>query len=86
MLALLVFVSVSLFPIFLLPSSPSMWIAGMTFGYGYGFLLLTAALCIGISLPFCIGSLFLHKIQVQTLLEFIVYCSNHVMQLLFSLN
>ncbi|CAN1333052.1 Transmembrane protein 64 [Linum perenne] len=63
MLALLVFVSVSLFPIFLLPSSPSMWIAGMTFGYGYGFLLLTAALCIGISLPFCIGSLFLHKIQ-----------------------
>ncbi|CAN1174508.1 TVP38/TMEM64 family membrane protein slr0305 [Linum perenne] len=63
-LGLLVFLSVALFPILLLPSSPSMWIAGMTFGYGYGFLLITLALAVGISLPFCIGSLFLHKIQV----------------------
>ncbi|CAN1747973.1 hypothetical protein LINPERHAP1_LOCUS3258 [Linum perenne] len=62
-LGLLVFLSVALFPILLLPSSPSMWIAGMTFGYGYGFLLITLALAVGISLPFCIGSLFLHKIQ-----------------------
>ncbi|CAN0908671.1 TVP38/TMEM64 family membrane protein slr0305 [Linum grandiflorum] len=62
-LGLMVFLSVALFPVLLLPSSPSMWIAGMTFGYAYGFLLVTVALAVGISLPFCIGSLFLHKIR-----------------------
>ncbi|XP_031253562.1 transmembrane protein 64-like [Pistacia vera] len=62
-LALLVFASVALFPTFLLPSSPSMWVAGMTFGYGFGFLLIMPAVAVGISLPYFIGSLFLHKIQ-----------------------
>ncbi|KAL2902219.1 hypothetical protein RDABS01_027301 [Bienertia sinuspersici] len=62
-LALLIFVTVALFPTILLPSSPSMWVAGMTFGYGYGFLLIMPAVIIGVSLPYLIGSLFYHKIQ-----------------------
>ncbi|KAF5478394.1 hypothetical protein F2P56_004956 [Juglans regia] len=62
-LAVLVFASLALFPAVLLPSSPSMWVAGMTFGYGYGFLLIISAVAVGVSLPFFIGSLFYHKIQ-----------------------
>ncbi|KAK2664730.1 hypothetical protein Ddye_003304 [Dipteronia dyeriana] len=62
-LAVLVFASVALFPTLLLPSSPSMWVAGMTFGYGFGFLLIMPAVAVGISLPYFIGSLFLHRIQ-----------------------
>ncbi|OIV94605.1 hypothetical protein TanjilG_06631, partial [Lupinus angustifolius] len=42
-LAILVVASISLFPTLLLPSSPSMWVAGMTFSYGFGFLLITSA-------------------------------------------
>ncbi|GAV86910.1 SNARE_assoc domain-containing protein [Cephalotus follicularis] len=62
-LAVLLFASVALFPVLLLPSSPSMWVAGMTFGYGFGFLLIISAVAVGMSLPYFIGSLFLHKIQ-----------------------
>ncbi|XP_022719651.1 transmembrane protein 64-like [Durio zibethinus] len=62
-LAVLVFASVALFPTLLLPSTPSMWVAGMTFGYGFGFLLIISAAALGISLPFFIGSLFLQRIQ-----------------------
>uniref|UniRef100_A0A7C9D6F4 VTT domain-containing protein n=1 Tax=Opuntia streptacantha TaxID=393608 RepID=A0A7C9D6F4_OPUST len=40
-----------------------MWVAGMTFGYGYGFLLIMSAVAIGVSLPYLIGSLIHHKIQ-----------------------
>ncbi|XP_021278408.1 transmembrane protein 64 [Herrania umbratica] len=63
MLAVLVFGSVALFPVILLPSTPSMWVAGMTFGYGFGFLLIISAAAVGVSLPYFIGSLFLHRIQ-----------------------
>ncbi|KAE8672460.1 putative LRR receptor-like serine/threonine-protein kinase [Hibiscus syriacus] len=62
-LALLVFASVALFPTILLPSTPSIWLAGMSFGYGFGFLLIISAAAVGVSLPFFIGSLFLHRIQ-----------------------
>ncbi|KAJ6842779.1 uncharacterized protein M6B38_256500 [Iris pallida] len=62
-LGLLLFASIAFFPAMLLPSAPSMWIAGMTFGYGYGFLLIMGAAIIGMSLPFFIGSLFQHKIH-----------------------
>ncbi|KAF3448435.1 hypothetical protein FNV43_RR09148 [Rhamnella rubrinervis] len=62
-LAILVFASVAVFPTLLLPSTPSMWVAGMTFGYGFGFLLIIVPAAIGISLPYFIGSLFCHKIQ-----------------------
>ncbi|WRX18610.1 SNARE associated Golgi protein - like 4 [Theobroma cacao] len=67
MLAVLVFASVALFPTVLLPSTPSMWVAGMTFGYGFGFLLIISAAAVGVSLPYFIGSLFLHRIQVRFL-------------------
>ncbi|KAM3343752.1 hypothetical protein BC332_00476 [Capsicum chinense] len=62
-LAVLVYASVALFPTLLLPSTPSMWVAGMTFGYGYGFLLIIGAVPIGVSLPYFIGHLFRHRIQ-----------------------
>lgn len=62
-LLVMIFVSVALFPTLLLPSSPSMWLAGMKFGYGFGFLLIITASSIGVSLPFLIGSIFHHKIQ-----------------------
>jgi len=62
-LAVLVFASVAIFPTFFIPSSPSMWVAGMTFGYGFGFLLIMSAATVGISLPYFIGSLFHHKMQ-----------------------
>ena len=65
-LAVLVVASVALFPTVLLPSSPSMWVAGMTFGYGYGFLLIMSGVAVGVSLPYFIGSLFYRKIQVRT--------------------
>ncbi|XP_057510338.1 uncharacterized protein LOC130792793 [Actinidia eriantha] len=62
-LIILLFASVALFPTLFLPSTPSMWVAGMTLGYGFGFLLIIAGAAIGISLPYLIGSLFYHKIQ-----------------------
>ncbi|GAB2274074.1 hypothetical protein Dimus_008844 [Dionaea muscipula] len=62
-LAVLLFVTVAVFPALFLPSSPSMWVAGMTFGYGYGFLLIISAVAVGVSLPYFIGSVFHRKIQ-----------------------
>lgn len=63
-LGFLIFASLTIFPTILLPSSPSMWLAGMTFGYGYGFLLVIAGVTFGVSIPFFIGSTFYYKIQV----------------------
>ncbi|XP_042025916.1 transmembrane protein 64-like isoform X1 [Salvia splendens] len=63
-LGVLIFCSLAIFPSILLPSSPSMWLAGMTFGYGYGFLLVVGGVIFGVSLPYFIGSLFYYKIQV----------------------
>ncbi|XP_020085074.1 Golgi apparatus membrane protein TVP38-like [Ananas comosus] len=62
-IGLILFTSIALFPALLVPSSPCMWIAGVRFGYGYGFLLITGAISIGMSLPFFIGSLFRRRIQ-----------------------
>ncbi|KAK4262670.1 hypothetical protein QN277_028204 [Acacia crassicarpa] len=62
-LTVLLFASIALFPTVLLPSTPSMWVAGMTFGYGFGFLLIISAASVGVSLPFFIGSIFHKKIQ-----------------------
>ena len=64
-LALLLFVSLATFPSLLLPSAPSMWLAGVTFGYGYGFVLIMAGISLGMSLPFFIGSLFHCRIHVS---------------------
>lgn len=85
-LAVLVFASVALFPTLLLPSSPSMWVAGMTFGYGYGFLLIISGMAVGVSLPYFIGSLFYHKIQVRMSAVFIIYCLLLALSLVVSLS
>jgi len=66
-LAVMVFASIALFPTLVMPSSPSMWVAGMTFGYCFGFLIIISAAAIGVSLPFLIGSIFHHKIEVHML-------------------
>ncbi|KAK1324336.1 hypothetical protein QJS10_CPA01g02623 [Acorus calamus] len=62
-LGFILFTSIAVFPALLLPSAPSMWIAGITFGYGYGFLLIMAGMILGMSLPYFIGSLFRQKIH-----------------------
>lgn len=62
-LALMIFGSVAIFPSIFIPSTPSMWVAGMSFGYGLGFLLIICGVSIGVSLPYFFGSLFYHKIQ-----------------------
>ncbi|XP_020586883.1 uncharacterized protein LOC110029097 [Phalaenopsis equestris] len=62
-LGFLLFASIALFPVILLPSSPSMWIAGMTFGYGYGSLLIMSGAIIGMSIPYFIGSSFRSRIH-----------------------
>ncbi|MFS7898050.1 hypothetical protein Hanom_Chr00s015717g01755071 [Helianthus anomalus] len=51
-----------------IPSTPSMWVAGMSFGYGFGFFLIIGGVTIGASLPYFIGSLFYHTIQVSIIL------------------
>ncbi|URE04559.1 TVP38 TMEM64 family membrane protein [Musa troglodytarum] len=59
-LGLLLFTCIALFPSMLLPSSPCMWIAGMTFGYGYGFLLIMSASTVATNVkygPYISGSL-----------------------------
>ncbi|XVF33473.1 hypothetical protein REPUB_Repub17cG0171500 [Reevesia pubescens] len=60
---ILIFASLALFPVVCLPSTPSMWLAGMTFGYGIGFLLVMAGVSVGVSLPYFVGSIFHGKIQ-----------------------
>ncbi|KAI7754205.1 hypothetical protein M8C21_019730 [Ambrosia artemisiifolia] len=62
-LAVIIFSSVVIFPSVFIPSTPSMWVAGLSFGYGLGFLLIICGVSIGVSLPYFIGSLFYHKIQ-----------------------
>ena len=39
-LAVVLVASFALFPVILVPSGPSMWLAGMIFGYGWGFLII----------------------------------------------
>lgn len=63
-LGVILFASLAIFPILLIPCTPSMWVAGMTFGYGYGFLMIISGVLIGSSIPYFIGSLFYHRIHV----------------------
>ncbi|KAI5071610.1 hypothetical protein GOP47_0013861 [Adiantum capillus-veneris] len=63
-LALILVTSLALLPIFLFPSGPSMWLAGMIFGYGLGFLIIMAGMSVGVTVPFFIARwLFQAKIQ-----------------------
>nr|CAD1833771.1 unnamed protein product [Ananas comosus var. bracteatus] len=62
-LALVLIASLALFPVILVPSGPSMWLAGMIFGYGLGFVIIMVGTTIGMILPFWIGSLFRDRIH-----------------------
>lgn len=64
-LALILIASLSLFPVFLIPSGPSMWLAGMIFGYGFGFVIIMIGSTIGMVLPFMIGLSFRDHINVS---------------------
>jgi uncharacterized membrane protein YdjX (TVP38/TMEM64 family) len=64
MLAVVLVVSMSLFPTVFLPSTPSMWLTGIIFGYGLGLLIIMVGTAIGMSIPYLIGSLFLHRFHV----------------------
>ncbi|CAH9064453.1 unnamed protein product [Cuscuta epithymum] len=62
-LALILVASLALFPVILVPSGPSMWLAGMIFGYGLGFVLIMFGTTIGMLLPYLIGLLFRDRIH-----------------------
>ncbi|XP_030535323.1 uncharacterized protein LOC115744345 [Rhodamnia argentea] len=62
-LALLIFATTAVFPALIIPSTPSMWIAGMSFDYVTGFSIVMAGVTIGVTLPYFIGSPFRQKIQ-----------------------
>ncbi|KAL6494446.1 hypothetical protein OROGR_031246 [Orobanche gracilis] len=62
-LALVLVASLGLFPVFFIPSGPSMWLAGMIFGYGLGFLIIMFGTTIGMVLPYLIGLLFRDRIH-----------------------
>ncbi|XP_051145541.1 uncharacterized protein LOC127261294 [Andrographis paniculata] len=62
-LALVIVASLALFPVFLIPSGPSMWLAGMIFGYGLGFVIIMVGTTIGMILPYLIGLLFRDRIH-----------------------
>lgn len=65
MLALVLVGSLALFPVFLIPSGPSMWLAGMIFGYGLGFVIIMVGTTIGMILPYLIGLRFRGRIHVR---------------------
>ncbi|XWS20629.1 hypothetical protein CRYUN_Cryun31cG0119000 [Craigia yunnanensis] len=62
-LAVVLVTSLALFPVFLIPSGPSMWLAGMIFGYGLGFLIIMVGTTIGMVLPYLIGLFFRDRIH-----------------------
>lgn len=67
-LAVVIVCSLAFFPMFIFPSGPSMWLSGMMFGYGYGFLIIMGGTTIGQSLPYFIGHWLLHdRIQVRSI-------------------
>ncbi|XP_022942997.1 uncharacterized protein LOC111447864 [Cucurbita moschata] len=63
MLALTLVASLALFPVFFIPSGPSMWLAGMIFGYGFGFIIIMVGTTIGMVLPYLIGLFFRERIH-----------------------
>jgi uncharacterized membrane protein YdjX (TVP38/TMEM64 family) len=66
-LALVIIASLALFPVVFLPSGPPMWLTGIVFGYVLGFLIIMAGITIGMSIPYCIGSLFRDRLNVMFL-------------------
>ncbi|OIW13892.1 hypothetical protein TanjilG_31781 [Lupinus angustifolius] len=62
-LAFVLVASLALFPVFFIPSGPSMWLAGMIFGYGLGFVIIMVGTTIGMVLPYLIGLLLRDRIH-----------------------
>ncbi|XP_027916493.1 transmembrane protein 64-like [Vigna unguiculata] len=62
-LALVLVASLALFPVFLIPSGPSMWLSGMIFGYGIGFAIIMFGTTVGMVLPYLIGLPFRDRIH-----------------------
>ncbi|XP_034709592.1 uncharacterized protein LOC117932447 [Vitis riparia] len=62
-LAAAIFASLALFPAALLESTPSLWIAGIVFGYELGFLIIIPGIAVGVTLPYFIAYPFRSKIQ-----------------------
>lgn len=62
-LAFVLIASLALFPVILVPSGPSMWLAGMIFGYGLGFVIIMVGTTIGMVLPYLIGLFFCERIH-----------------------
>jgi uncharacterized membrane protein YdjX (TVP38/TMEM64 family) len=67
-LAVVLVFSMAIFPIFLFPSGPSMWLTGMVFGYGLGFLIIMVGTTIGQTFPYWIDRWALHN-RIQTWLQ-----------------
>ena len=66
-LALVLIASLAFFPVVLIPSGPSTWLAGMIFGYGLGFVIIMVGTTIGMVLPYLIGLFFRERIYVSPL-------------------
>ncbi|CAN6226238.1 unnamed protein product [Urochloa humidicola] len=64
MLAVVIIASLALFPLVFLPSGPPMWLTGIIFGYGLGFLIIMAGITIGMAIPYWIGLLFRHRLNL----------------------
>lgn len=62
-LAIVLIASLAMFPVLLIPSGPSMWLAGMIFGYGLGFVIIMVGTTVGMVLPYLIGLVFREKIH-----------------------
>ncbi|KAF7051154.1 hypothetical protein CFC21_059424 [Triticum aestivum] len=62
-LALVLVASLALLPLILVPSGPSMWLAGMIFGYGWGFLIIMVGTTLGMVASYWIGSLFRKRLH-----------------------
>ncbi|XP_047329102.1 TVP38/TMEM64 family membrane protein YdjX-like isoform X4 [Impatiens glandulifera] len=62
-LGIVLVASLALFPVLLIPSGPSMWLAGMIFGYGLGFAIIMAGTTVGMILPYWIGLIFRDRIH-----------------------
>lgn len=65
-LAFVLIASLALFPAVFIPSAPSMWLAGMIFGYGLGFVIIMVGMTIGMILPYAIGLHFSDRIHVRS--------------------
>lgn len=63
-LAVVIVVSLAVFPVVLLPSGPPMWLTGIVFGYGFGFLIIMVGVTIGMSIPYWIGLLFRDRLNL----------------------